>query len=822
MIEDELRQLEQRKEQHLPALLLLRDMALDGRHIQLPLMNRRIPLITDSWAKPELGSGCVKITPAHDPNDYDVWSRHKDRVDAISILDPSGVLNSNAGFYAGLTLTEARKQIVEDLDKQGLVERIEQREIQIGHSDRSKTPIEPLLSDQWFVRMGDVPGGVTMGRATKREHQSAGLVQSAIDAVDDGRVSIHPSRYAKTYRDWLVEKRDWPISRQLWWGHQIPVWSKRGACATVDLTPLANLIRDGKDVVSVRVHFVDRSASEQGALFVDEATCSTGIEGNPDEMCSIDVCLLSDDPERVEFLQQHGYVRDPDVLDTWFSSALWPHSTLGWPDPSTAEQNAGQTPLAGSDGIEDCLSYYYPGSCLVTGRDIITLWVARMVIAGLYNLGDVPFSDVFIHANILDGKGERMSKSKGNGIDPVDIIEQYGTDAMRYVLCDMQTGTQDIRLPVTAICPSCDHENDLTQTQHGSSVFTHRCSGCSLEFDVLGSMPNMQSGKLISKRFEVGRAFCNKLWNSARFVFMCLDDKSPSSPFSEDSLQIEDRWILDGMTRMISSVSDSLSDYNPSQALNAAREFFWGDFCDWYLELIKPRLAQSDESADTARACVSFCFDQVLRILHPFVPFITEHLWKCLDHVRSDRSLGGLAPALPSPALATASFPVVNDRLLASGLREIFDDLRELTRAVREARQSAGISPKKKLNVTLRPPLDRVASLKEHGHVVAHLAGVNRLVVDTTAKRTSGSVAKAVGDLEVFVHDVIDDAEEKTRLEKELQAVGKEIGLCERKLANPKFVDRAPEDVVNEQRKRLARYEAARDSLARSLEQLKA
>jgi valyl-tRNA synthetase len=825
-LQAEIEELTERRQSVLPTLLALREMARAGRRVNLPLLDRPIPLICDEWAKPELGSGCVKITPAHDHNDYDVWTRHRDRIDIINILEPDGTLNENAGPYAGLDRFEARERVVADLEAAGLLDRVEDREVEIGHSDRSKSPVEPFLSDQWFIHMGDVEGGIAMGRGTGKEHRSAGLVQAAMDAVLDGRVKVHPERYAKTYLDWLAEKRDWPISRQLWWGHRIPVWTRQlgGAELGRSLGELAPFHGEG---VAVRVS----SGTERRLLVSRPDDPALGALAAA-ETCRVDVCLLEDRADQIALLEKLGYERDPDVLDTWFSSALWPFSTLGWPDPASAAVDPPQAPLGAAGGADDCLAYYYPGSCLVTGRDIITLWVARMVLAGLYNLGDVPFSDVFIHANILDGKGERMSKSKGNGIDPVDIIEAYGTDAMRYVLCDMQTGTQDIRLPVTAVCPSCGHLNDLGATKHGSSVFTYVCGvplkgkpregSCGAEFDVLGTMPDLPAAKLISERFEIGRAFCTKLWNSARFAFMHLE-QVPTAPRTAEDLCLEDRWILDALSQAVREVDRALRDYNPSAALHAAREFFWGSLCDWYLELIKPRVQEgSDPTGPVARQVLALCLDQVLRLLHPFIPFITEHLWQRLSAQVPQRGLGELAPAPPSRHLIGASWPRPLPALEDPQLRSTFADLQTLTRTVREVRAAQGIPPRQPVTVTLRPPAERAETLRVQAHIVERPANIGQLTVDPAAKRLPGSACNVVGDLQVFVHDVIDDAAERQRLQKALAKAEQEIATCEKKLQNPSFVERAPAEVVQEQRERLAEYQASRQAILDSLRALEA
>ena len=824
-LEAQLESLRTTQRERLPQLLKLREMAQDGRCVRLPLLGRPIPLICDEWPKPELGSGCVKITPAHDANDYAVWQRHRNRIEIINILNTDGTLNAHAGPYQGLHGMQARQKIVADLEHADLLERVEDRQIEIGHSDRSKTPIEPFLSDQWFVRMGDVEGGVAMGQGSEHAHRSPGLVQAAIDAVGDGRVAIHPHRYTKTYLDWLAEKRDWPISRQLWWGHRIPVWSKSGRGPTLRLTELSALLVDSR--LALRLHLPQREFSvglsaegwPQGVSALGEA-----------EAWTVDVCPQHDDEALQRQLEDAGFAQDPDVLDTWFSSALWPFSTLGWPDPQSAEVEAGSRSPAARDGAADALAYYYPGSCLVTGRDIITLWVARMVIAGLYNLGQIPFRHVFIHANIQDGKGERMSKSKGNGIDPVDIIDRYGADAMRYVLCEMQTGAQDIRLPVSAPCPKCGHSNDLAQTAHGRTVFTYLCGkpidgsaarrgSCGTEFDVLGTLPELPAAKPVSERFDLGRAFCTKLWNSARFALSHLQDLSPRE-LDPETLPLEDRWILHRLDQAVVKVSEALEEYNPGAAIQAAREFFWSELCDWYLELIKARLSDKGDSRAAAQQVLAFCLDQVLRLLHPFMPFISEHLWQKLGEQVSTRGLGPWASAEPAAQLINASWPQQRGQLQAPELDLTFGALQAVTRAVREVRASASVAPRQLLQVTIKAPPAQANAVAENASVLERLAGVAKLVADPQATRPAGAASKLVAGVQVFVHDVIDDEQERTRLQRELSRVDKEISTCQKKLANPKFVDRAPAEVVQEQRNRLENYRQSRTTIEESLAEL--
>jgi len=810
---DQLDDLRKRQQEMLEDLVHLRDMARAGRKVMLPLVDRPIPLICDEWAKPSLGTGCVKITPAHDYNDYEVWTRHKDDIDIINILNDDGSLNKNAGPYAGQDRFEARKSVVRDLKERGLLGEIEDRQIEIGHSDRSKSPIEPYLSDQWFVRMGDIDGGLVMGRGLDKEFNSPGLVQAAIDAVEDGRVSFHPERFKKTYLDWLAEKRDWVISRQLWWGHRIPVWSRK---AQKDELP--GLIPEVVDALGpiwperATVRVVNRD--EQTFARVDDPKTPPDLSGSAQDRWLLDVCLLEDEPRAIEKLNGLGLGQDPDVLDTWFSSALWPHSTLGWPDSATADTEGGAE-------LTGCLDYYYPGSCLVTARDIITLWVARMVITGLYNLGDVPFSDVFIHANILDGKGERMSKSKGNGIDPVDIVGEYGTDAMRYVLCDMQTGNQDIRLPVTAVCPGCQAHNDLTQAEHGRSVFTFKCQSCQAEFDVLGTMPDVPAAKLISERFLEGSKFCNKLWNATRFALSQLE-AVPHEKLKKEDLAIEDRWILAALNQAIRAVTRGLESYNPSIALGAARDFLWNELCDWYLELIKPRLADTDAPAGVARQVLAYCLGQTLRLLQPFVPFVTEHLYQQLNELVPQRGLPGLVAATgESPKmLLVASWPKPAGNLDDPDLLKTFSDLQAATTGVRDLRATHHLPPGQKVDVSLRPAPGREADLKSQAHVILRLANVEKLAIDAGIRRPAGAASKMVGEVQIFLHGAVDDAEEKQRLQEEIKRVEKEIGICEKKLSNEKFTARAPAEVVQEQRDRLLKYQKQKEAIQKALAEI--
>jgi len=810
-LEGELEQLTRRRVTHLPNLIILRDMAKAGRKLRLPLLGREIPLILDEWAQPGLGSGCVKITPGHDPNDYEVWKRHHGKIAIINILNPDGSLNENAGPYSGQDRWVARENVLRDLESQGLIESVEDREIEIGHSDRSKTPIEPFLCKQWFVRMRDVVGGIECGAGSPRAFRAAGLAQAAIDACNPAyrspsgrRLDFHPDaeRYAGTYTHWLEEKRDWCISRQLWWGHRIPIWhqtfSQEELPRVIDRLPVA----ESREMC---VWIADR----EGELHSPDAA-GTLAEGDFDLL----VCPRNAATEQkyAGALEQAGLRQDPDVLDTWFSSALWPFSTLGWPDPETAEVDPGTAALRDINGFGSCLDYYYPGSCLVTGRDIITLWVARMMMMGLYLLGDVPFTDCFVHANIQDGKGERMSKSKGNGIDPVDIKVQYGTDAMRYVLCDMQTGTQDIRLPVQAVSPFTDKLVDLAIAKHGRTIFTYICPESGKEFDVLGTMKDIPTAKVISERFEVGRAFCTKLWNAARFALMSLEPQDPSRyrPYRFDELEFEDRWILTRLSATVSTITRSLEKYNPSQAIGDAREFFWSDFCDWYLEIVKPRL-KGDDHDSRAAAVLAHCFDWVLRLLHPFVPFITEELWGYLRLLHPRRGIDGelscegllIRAPWPEPPAAWADESAVRD----------FELLQGVVRAVRNWRSERGFPPSRRIGAVLKADGSRAAALHRVSDRLAHLAGLEGLEITPDFERPKTAARIVHLGVEVFLLQVINLDDERRRMENALKKWRKELEQIEKRLASSGFIQRAPAEVVAAERQR-------RETTAREIELL--
>ena len=731
-IEQQLEALAERRQTMLPLLVKLRDMARAGRKVRLPLVNREIPLVADEWAKPELGSGSVKITPAHDPNDYDVARRQG--LPMINIMNPDGTLNASTGPYAGLPMaTKGRERVVADMEALGLLGEVEEREIELAHSDRSKTPIEPYLADQWFVRMDE-------------------LAQSAMDAVTDERVKIFPNRYARGYLDWLGEKRDWPISRQLWWGHRIPIWYAAG-CTEAQL----------KKAFAGRNDVVWRRDEEHDRWLV----------------CALEKDLAENAIPGVKLEQ------DPDVLDTWFSSALWPHSTLGWPE---------QTPE---------LKYYYPTSALVTSRDIITLWVARMVLMGLHNVGDIPFRQVFIHPKILDGFGEGMSKSKGNGVDPIDVMEKFGADALRFGLAHLTTETQDIRMPVDFECPHC--QSLIEQTKKNRVQPRVACKKCGKEFSTQwASKPEdvaLPRGAVVSERFELARNFCNKLWNAARFTLMNLEGYTPA-PVADAELAVEDRWILSRLSSVTAGMTQALDEFRFADAMRLAYEFAWDEFCSFYVEMVKSRLADA-QSRPVAQRVLAHTLDTLLRLLHPAMPFITEEIWQILGQTAAERGLA--KPVAASPSVMIAPWPVADAARHDAEIEARFARFQEVLRGLREIRSRQNIPPKTPIAFGVRcdePTAELLRPMEVYFQAMAG-ARATGWGPGVEPPSTSAKLALAEAELYVDLEGLIDLEAELTRHGKEREKLEAFVRSKQAKLENAGFVARAPADVVAKERQSL-------------------
>jgi valyl-tRNA synthetase len=725
-----------RRTELLPLLETLAAMARAGRKVRLPLLGRAIPLVADEWAKPEMGSGCVKITPAHDPNDYDVGRRQS--LPMVNILNPDGTLNAEAGPYAGLTIHKARTKVVADLDAAGQLVQVEDRIIELAHSDRSKTPIEPYLADQWFIRMDEI-------------------AQPALDAVTGGAVRIFPERYAKSYLDWLGEKRDWPVSRQLWWGHRIPIWHVDGV-AEPDLAK-AFAGRDG-------VAWTSDGGTGWHVCSRDEALGVGAIAGQP-------------------------LVRDPDVLDTWFSSALWPHSTLGWP-AATPE-----------------LASFYPTSTLVTSRDIITLWVARMVIMGIFDTGKVPFRDVAIHPKILDRYGETMSKSKGNGVDPVDVIEALGADALRFGMVSMATETQDVRMPVEFQCPHCEARIEQTvQNRMHPRIECPKCKGAfRTQWATKPDDVALPRGPALSERFESGRNFSNKLWNATRFVLMNLEGFEAGS-LNASPAALEDRWLASRLASVTRDATRAIDEYRFAEAARILYAFAWDEFCSAYLELCKARLADP-ATRPQAQAMLLLGLDTILRLLHPIMPFVTEEIWQHLQEIAGGRRLPW-DPAGLSPTIMTAAWPTPPAAWIDDRTERQFGTFLAVVGAIREIRSRQNVPPRTQVKVAIRASRETSDLLAPMHASLASMAVVEITGAGPEASGAAGAATATVAGCDVFVDlaDLIDVGAEITRLTKENEKTAGFIQAKQAKLADEKFAAKAPPQVVQKEREQLAELEA--------------
>jgi len=627
---------------------------LIGQKAILPLMGREIPIIADDYVKPEFGAGALKVTPAHDTNDFEIGKRHG--LETISVINPDATIGEDGGAYAGLDRFVARKRIVADLEQQGLLEMVEDYKHTVPISSRSKTLIEPLISRQWFVKMQP-------------------LATPALEAVRSGAVKFYPDRWKNEYFRWLENIRDWTISRQLWWGHRIPVWYYADENGEID--------EDREAVVSV------------------------------------------DQPEE-------GMVQDQDVLDTWFASWLWPFATLGWPDKT------------------DDLARFYPSAVLVSGYDILFFWIARMIMAGLHFTGEVPYRDIFITGMIKDKQGRWMSKSLGNGIDPLDMIEQYGADAVRFSLVLLCAQGQDIKLDPT--------------------------------------------------KFEMGRNFANKIWNAfnvfGRFMESGKDYRRTRS-FNE--LELVEQWILTRLNETIRLVDEALSRYRLNEAVSRIYDLFWGDFCDWYLELIKPIPGEVMDEEKMALAIE--VYEQMTALLHPFMPFITEALWHRL-RTRKD-----------GDACIVATWPETKPLETDSEAAELFRVLQAMISGIRSVRSQYNVPPSKRITAVVNVSDETLASqIEVHRAYVERLAGVDELAVGVGLGKPSASAAVVVEGHEIFVPlaGMIDLSVERERLEKEIAQKQGFLAGVEKKLSNESFVGRAPEAVVEKERQKAA---DARDEL---------
>jgi valyl-tRNA synthetase len=641
---------------------------LIGGFVMLPLVNRQIPIIADEYVDMEFGTGVVKITPAHDFNDFEVGKRHN--LDRINIFDESGVINAAGHQYEGMDRFAARKQIVADLEAQGLLNMIQSHALSVGGCYRCKTVVEPYMSLQWYVKVGP-------------------LAERALAAVKEGKTRIVPQQWENTYYEWMENIRDWCISRQIWWGHRIPAW------------------------------YCDHCGHITVAK-VDPSKCSK---------CGSD-----------EIRQE------TDVLDTWFSSALWPFSTMGWPD---------RTPE---------LATFYPTSCLITGFDILFFWVARMMMMGLHFMEEVPFRDVYIHALVRDAQGQKMSKSKGNVIDPLTVIDSYGTDAFRFTLAAFAAQGRDI--------------------------------------------------KLAEERIAGYRNFANKIWNASRFAMMNLEGFDPDRiKAGELELSNADRWILFRLNETAGEVEDNLTSYRFNDAAAALYRFTWSEFCDWYIELVKDDLYKGEPSRQTtARYVLWTVLEHLLRLLHPFMPFITEEIWQALPGKKNTASI------------MLAEYPRKKAEWdFREGAAEM-ELVMAVISGIRNIRGEMEVPPSKNIAALLDCKSSASLTLLKRNEVyIISLARLSDLAIGQNIDRPADAALQVAGDVEIVVplKGLVNVEEEEKRLLKEIGKIDKDIEFLSKKLENPSFVDRAPADVVAKEREKVAEFASKKQVLSESLEKIR-
>jgi len=642
---------------------------LIGGRVLLPLVNREIPIIADDYVDVAFGTGIVKITPAHDFNDFEMGLRHN--LDRINVFDESGIVNAAGKQYEGMERFAARKQVVADLDALGLLEKIQDHSLSVGGCYRCKTVVEPYMSLQWYVKV-------------------APLAEKALAAVKDGRTKIVPAQWENTYYDWMENIRDWCISRQIWWGHRIPAW------------------------------FCDHCGH---------------------------ITVAKEDPTACAACGSDEIRQETDVLDTWFSSALWPFSTLGWPE---------KTPE---------LASFYPTSCLVTGFDILFFWVARMMMMGLHFRDEVPFTDVYIHALVRDSQGQKMSKSKGNVIDPLTVIDAYGTDAFRFTLAAFAAQGRDV--------------------------------------------------KLAEERIAGYRNFANKIWNASRFAMMNLEGFEPEGvDYSSLKLSNADRWILFRLNEAAGSVHEALTGFRFNEAANDLYRFTWSEFCDWYIELVKDDLYKGDaERQASARYVLWMVLESLLRLLHPFMPFITEEIWQAIPG-SAGRPASIMLAEFPTPRDEWAGF---------AGAAAEMELVMDVIKGIRNIRGEMEVAPSKQIAAILDcGSAESLALLKRNEYYVMSLARLSDLAIGQGVERPTEASLQVAGDVEIIVplRGLVNVEEEEKRLGKEIAKIDKDIEFLTKKLENPSFVERAPADVVVKEREKIAEFANKKRLLEESLEKI--
>ncbi len=804
--------------------------ALRGRQVRLPLVDRVIPIVEDDYVvmadpdsedtKARFASGFLKVTPAHDPNDWDIGLRHE--LPVINVMGPDGAISDQYGWedisdearaIVGLSREDARVEIVRWFEEHGLLAEVRDYEHSVGHSYRSHVPIEPWLSDQWFVAVTDdrLRGEALRAQDPSQAPPLPDGVPARTDRPGDGQMTFHPDRYARTYHAWHEGIRDWCISRQLWWGHQIPVWMR--LVPNDELAAEVASALEGAGIDEPRP--VLSSWTAAGAAHVARRVTDTEIEEavclppEPSLARAERADATLDEAGLAAALEAAGYERDPDVLDTWFSSGLWPLSTMGWPWPEDYPETVG------------LLDSFNPTSVLMTAREIITLWVSRMTMFNRYfRGGDLPFADVFIHAMIQDGHGQKMSKSLGNGVDPRDIIHSHGADAMRYTLVQMTTDTQDVRMPVDMICPHTGEtfvpEMITTSAGHVVAAPIQTSPGdptksmvSAYGVAVGGAEPSEEQplARNTSSRFDGGRNFANKVWNATRFAIGRIPVDGPQPPASVDlaAATMADRWIVARLAQTLTTIEGALDRYQFNVYADTVYDFIWHDVCDRYLEAVKPTIDDNPEQ----QAILASVLDAALRILHPACPFVTEALWPHVQTVRRADIVG--VELAPSELVGTARWPQVAAELADIDAIETFERADGLVGAVRALRAQRSVSPKKL--VSLHAPAAVRELLARAGGTVETLAGIGDVIALEGADRPAVASPIAFEGSEVLVSGLVDELDldaERARLDKIIEAKTKQIDGFEKRLGNPGYVNNAKPELVAETRELL---EAARSDL---------